>query len=54
MTEWAYTHTCGGLVPQIYLFGPQPKPAPHWLEPMAGWAQAEAIFGLERAITEAS
>ncbi len=29
-----------GLVTHLYLFGPQPKPAPQWLTPVLTWADA--------------
>jgi hypothetical protein len=31
-----------GLVPHLYLFGPQPAPAPEWVRHTLTWADAEA------------
>lgn len=34
-----------GLVPNLYLYGPQAAPAPDWVSPVATWADAdEAIW----------
>jgi hypothetical protein len=30
-----------GLVPNLYLYGPQPAPAPGWVRPVATWAEVE-------------
>ncbi len=35
-----------GLVPNLYLFGPQRGPAPDWVQPMLSWAEAEELFAL--------
>ena len=37
-------HALRGLVPNLYLFGPQPAPPPDWVRPVRTWAElAESI-----------
>ncbi|MGH3381333.1 MAG: hypothetical protein ACRDP6_42040 [Actinoallomurus sp.] len=37
-------HALRGLVPNLYLFGPQPAPPPNWVRPVRTWAElAESI-----------
>lgn len=33
-----------GLVPNLYLFGPQTSPAPPWVRPVLTWAELEEKF----------
>jgi hypothetical protein len=32
-------HALRGLVPNLYLFGPQPAPPPNWVHPVRTWAE---------------
>ncbi|GAA3386857.1 hypothetical protein [Cryptosporangium minutisporangium] len=32
-----------GLVPNLYLYGPQAEPAPDWVRPVATWAEADQL-----------
>lgn len=37
-------HALRGLVPNLYLFGPQSAPVPGWVHPVRTWAAAEAVI----------
>ena len=34
-------HALRGLVPNLYLFGPQPSPPPDWVRPVRTWAELD-------------
>jgi hypothetical protein len=40
-----------GLVPNLYLFGPQPEPPPTWLVGVPTWGALEAAIGGGSAVT---
>jgi hypothetical protein len=44
-------HALRGLVPNLYLFGPQPAPPPNWVRPVRTWAELdEAIEEFPAAV----
>lgn len=39
-----------GVVPRLYLFGPQKRPTPQWVIPVIDWSAVAEAIGVSRTL----